>query len=87
MKKHRDMKKAILDYKDLLRRKDTIHSNFGAFYLDDIDQIWRLCEETDPHRREFDMIGNALDAGFMIGYRTAKREAARKAHSKKEVLG
>ena len=67
----RDMQKAIEDYK-----KTFCHNNNGtkgAFYASDIQQIYNSIGND-----AYSLIANALEAGFMIGYRCAKREKRNK---------
>ena len=61
----RSMEKAIQEY----------HKRFsttGDFYFDDVRQIKEMSEK-DGRIDPYDLIFNALQAGFMIGYRTAER--------------
>lgn len=67
----RDLQKAITDY------KKTFGGNIrrGSIYTSDIEQIVSISTPAgstlpDPYQ----LAGNALRAGFMIGYRTAKKE-------------
>ena len=69
----RNIKKAIEDYKKQFWRKENSH-NRGAFYYSDYRQIADLSTKGEI----LDIsaaIDNALMAGFMIGYRTARRES------------
>lgn len=61
----RDINKAIADYK----KQFFVRSNKGQFYVSDFVQIKELSDGTT-----FDIIANGMMAGFMIGYRFAKRE-------------
>lgn len=62
----RSIEKAIADYK---KKYFNTLDNAGAFYVSDYYQIMELSQN------KVDCIDNALMAGYMIGYRTAKREA------------
>jgi len=62
--KTRSIEKAISDYKRFAENKG---GNTAAFYASDINQIYKRANNP------FDWICDALEAGFMIGYRTAKR--------------
>lgn len=63
---NRDISKAIADYK-----KQFINNKSGHFYASDFYKIRDISDGTI-----YDNISNALMAGFMIGYRTAKRHCA-----------
>ena len=65
----RDLKKAIADYKKQYERRN---GNEAAFYYDDLQQIHDMSAD------EYDVISNALIAGFMIGYRKAQRDHRKK---------
>ena len=62
--------KASNDYKTYLKRND--HHNIGAFFTSDYQEIKENSKSLD------DVMDLALTAGFMIGYRRAKREEKRK---------
>lgn len=64
----RDIKKSIQDYKEQF----FVRSGKGQFYLSDFEQVDELSDGTT-----FDLIANGMMAGFMIGYRYAKREMKR----------
>ena len=67
----RDLQKAITDYKKTFGGND----RRGAFYMSDIEQIIAVSKPAGSMRSDlYQLAGNALRAGFMIGYRTAKRE-------------
>lgn len=69
----RDLQKAINEYKrKYYERKDSK----GAFYAGDINQIMELSEAETTKETLYKAIENALYAGYMIGYRTAKREGS-----------
>ena len=60
----RDIEKAITDY-----NKKFSNSKKGCFYLRDIRKIHDM-----SNGDIYECINNALSAGFMVGYRLAKRE-------------
>ena len=67
----RNLQKALQDYEKQFGGND----QRGAFYMSDLEQIRELSTPAgstlpDPYQ----LAGNALRAGFMIGYRTAKKE-------------
>lgn len=64
----RDIKKAIQDYK----KQFFVRSGKGQFYVSDFVQVNELSDGT-----AFDLVANGMMAGFMIGYRYAKREMKR----------
>ena len=67
----RSITKALEEYKRITKSATT----GGVFYYSDIEQIR---DSAINPRGEVDIalaIGNALEAGYAIGYRTAKREA------------
>lgn len=66
---YRDMSKAIGEYNRRFANRPDNH-NAGTFFCSDVYQIMQMSKKKDP----WDMIHNALQAGFMIGYRTAKRQ-------------
>ena len=67
----RDLHKAIEEYKTKYYNRS---DGKGAFYVTDVNQIKELSESRDTKETLYNAIGNALEAGFMIGYRTAKKE-------------
>lgn len=71
----RDLQKAIEEYKaKYYHRTDSK----GAFYAGDINQIMELSETDSIKETLYKAIENAMYAGYMIGYRTAKRERTSK---------
>lgn len=71
----RDLQKAVAEYKTkYYRRMD----NKGAFYAGDVNQILNMSKSDTTSETLYNAIENALYAGYMIGYRTAKRERANK---------
>lgn len=67
----RNMEKAISDY----QAKFGGNSGNGAFYTTDVRQIYDMAEGADLGDRDFMLISNALQAGFMVGYRKGKADA------------
>lgn len=70
----RDLSKAIEEYNALCENKG---GNFGAFYVSDYEQLRNIA--TDKGGISFwnivlYAIDSSLAAGFMIGYKAAKRE-------------
>ena len=62
--------KASNDYKTYLKRND--HHNIGAFFASDYQEI------KENSKSLYDVMDLALTAGFMIGYRRAKKEERQK---------
>ena len=62
--------KASNDYKTYLERHN--HHNIGAFFASDYQEI------KENSKSLYDVMDLALTAGFMIGYRRAKREERHK---------
>lgn len=60
----RDIEKAIKDYNNKF-----LDSNKGQFYCSDFMQIKKLSKND-----VYDIMQNSMMAGFIIGYRFAKRE-------------
>lgn len=74
----RSMQKAIDDYRALCDRKG---GAFGSFYTDDVNQLRQIAEDKGGinfRKIELHAIVSGLEAGFMIGYKAAKREARKK---------
>ena len=67
----RDLKKAIQEYK---KNYEGRSDGAGAFYMDDLRQIQATAEGMSGFNRDFELINNALMAGFMIGYRKGKAD-------------
>ena len=68
----RDLHKAVAEYeKKYFDRSD----GKGAFYNSDYQQIVDMAKAADEYERIMpEAIWKALEAGFMIGYRTACRD-------------
>ena len=79
---NRDIKKAIREYMQLTDYRKS--KTRGAFYTDDVKQIIEL-STTDGRTSTADAVLNALQAGFTIGYRTARSDARRDAHKLQEA--
>ena len=72
----RSMEKAIADYKAVFGKSST---GAGAIYCSDVQQIFDMTK--DSGRDAFyDAITWALQAGYMMGYRKAKRDGRRKSN-------
>ena len=67
----RHMEKAINDY----QKQFSGNSGSGAFYTTDVKQIYDMAEGAALGDRDFMLISNALQAGFMVGYRKGKADA------------
>lgn len=67
----RNMEKAINDY----QAKFGGNSKEGAFYMSDMLQIRDTAEGAVLGDRDYILISNALQAGFMIGYRKGQADA------------
>ena len=64
----RDIPKAIEDYNRLRAGQE------DKFFLTDITQIYDLAKDPETGKVDtFTAIGRALEAGFTVGYRYAKR--------------
>ena len=69
--------KAAEDYKKLYYGRK---NNEGAFYYSDIQEVKEIAEKKEGYNATlYEIIETALEAGFMIGYRKAQRDAKRKA--------
>ena len=67
----RNLKKYITEYdKKYLNSK----RNKGAFFVSDYYQIFSLSKDAAGGLDLWELIDNALKAGYMIGYRTAQRD-------------
>ncbi|MCR5034396.1 MAG: hypothetical protein K6B42_03130 [Clostridia bacterium] len=69
----RNMEKAIADYRSYRDR-----TNRGHFLTSDIEQIYALSADEYGRLSSFELVGNALHAGFAIGYRAAKADVKKK---------
>jgi len=69
----RDLTKAVAEYD---RKFNNPQTGKGAFYLDDMEQIRNMSKsKTGQGTSLYSAIGNALKVGFIVGYRTAQRDA------------
>lgn len=69
--RRRDIRKTIEEYERMFPvRKD--NHNKGAFYMSDFQQLWSISNT------QYECTSNALMAGFMVGYKCAKREQRKK---------
>ena len=69
----RDLKKEIEEYKKLFESPEK-----EKFLASDIKQIWNLSQGRDHVETLFNSIGNALEAGFMLGYKNGLVDASKK---------
>ena len=67
----RDINKAIQEYK---KNYEGRSDGTGAFYMDDLRQIQATAEGMSGFDRDYELISNALRAGFMIEYRKGKAD-------------
>ena len=67
----RNLKKAVEDYN---AKFGSMKNNKGAFFVNDYFQIREMSLENSEKDILLTAIDNALKAGFMIGYKCAKRE-------------
>ncbi len=70
----RSINRAVDQYKSI-GGKDEMAKK-GRFYASDIYQVMDMCRKNGGRIDAFEAIGIALQAGFAIGYRTAKRHCA-----------
>lgn len=69
----RSIKKAVNDYWNYTEKKGR---NTGAIYAGDIQELIEMSTKAG-HTDVFELASNGLMAGYMLGYRRAKREEAR----------
>lgn len=72
----RDLQKAVQDYRTKYYGADNKHGK-GVFYVSDLQQIkeMALARSGDSYPETlYDAIVYGLEAGFMVGFRAAKRE-------------
>ena len=77
MARVRNMEKVVAEYNHFT----SIHKNKGYFFFDEVLQIKKIASHSMIENRLYEAIGTALEAGFIIGYRTAKRDVREKKHS------
>lgn len=72
----RDLRKYIDEYtRKYLDRENKTYR--GQFYGDDFYQILEITGRPEKNRDAY-LVWNALRAGFMVGYKSAKNEARRR---------
>lgn len=78
----RDIRKYIAEYEAMGERKR------GCLYVSDIQQIYDIAEEAGKDIKEamYTAICSAMMAGYMIGYRRAKREEAQRRKAERRAL-
>lgn len=79
----RDISKLLEDYQRKYIDTPSKPGNKGKFYFTDFEQICEISNIKLPMPEPFSSmvlsaIVNAMQAGYMIGYRTAQRDAKRK---------
>ena len=79
----RDLQKAVKEYRKKYSNRKT---NEAAFYSTDYDQIYKMSKGGRPTDTIFYAIGNALEAGFMVGYRKAQRDKRKATERKLKAL-
>ena len=67
----RNAEKILNEYQSLVERKK---GKFGGFYSNDIISLWDLHDVKAPSEKLYYITADALQIGFMIGYKAAKRE-------------
>ena len=70
MSKKRSIAKAVEDYNRFTEGKG---NNTGAFYISDMQEVKEMATNPMGGVELVTAIETALEAGFMIGYRTARR--------------
>lgn len=76
----RNLAKLKDDYEKLIaiKHKEPRSKNWGNFYLTDYDNLIALAMEENGLNM-YKLIITALEAGFMVGYNTRKREEIKEA--------
>ena len=69
----RDLKREIEEYKKMFGGPEA-----EIFLASDIKQIWNLSQGRDHVETLFNSIGNALEVGFMLGYKNSLADADKK---------
>jgi len=65
----RSMKKAIEEYeRRFVRVPENVNRGRGAFYVSD------SCQLLEMSRDKYELLTNALEAGFMVGYRLGRKD-------------
>lgn len=67
----RNIDKVLNEYQALTTKKK---GRFGNFYASDIKMLWDKHGVKHPPEGLYHLTGDALEYGFMIGYKAAKRE-------------
>ena len=67
----RNIKKAIVEYE---QKFGNARGNKGAFYVFDVQAIRDGAQDLRGGDRDYQLVCDALRAGFMVGYKAAKRE-------------
>lgn len=73
----RNLQKALHDYKTKYCTPENTR-NEAAFFVEDINQIREISKRPDGTTCIYSAIGHALEAGFMVGYRKAVRDAKKR---------
>lgn len=66
----RDVEKVLSEYQSLSERKK---GTFGGFYGSDITSLWNKHDVKSPSEALYNLTADALNFGFMIGYKAGKR--------------
>lgn len=66
----RDVEKALNEYHALQDRKK---GTFGGFYANDFTSLWDKHNIKAPSEDIYNLTADALNFGFMIGYKAGKR--------------
>ena len=69
------IEKALAAYK---KKYANTKTTAGGFYMTDYHDIIRLSRDKKGNLDPYNPIFNALEAGFIIGYRKAQRDARKK---------
>ena len=65
------IKKSSEKYKECFYRKELIKKGIGQFYISDFKEIYEIIDKNKSSNSIYKAITTALQAGFMIGYKTA----------------
>ncbi len=66
----RDVNKVLSEYRSLTESKK---GTFGGFYSSDIIMLWDNYDIKNPRSCLYEITADALNFGFMIGYKAGKR--------------
>ena len=72
--------KAVKEYE---KKFESVSGRNGAFYGSDMQTIRESVRDLCGSDREFELIYNALRAGFMVGYRKGKRDVSKRRAAEK----